>query len=128
MTATPSSHPIVIDVATAFLAEQSAPKYQRYAFSYTITIKNDGDENVQLLSRHWLITDSDNRVQEVRGEGVVGQQPTIAPGESYQYTSGALLETAAGTMEGSYQMISASGELFEAPVATFSLIHPSALH
>ncbi|MCR8922317.1 Co2+/Mg2+ efflux protein ApaG [Dasania sp. GY-MA-18] len=124
----PSNNPIAINVATAFLAEQSAPEYDRYAFSYTITITNNGEENVQLLSRHWLITDSDNRVQEVRGEGVVGQQPTIPPGESYQYTSGAILETAAGTMEGSYQMISASGELFEAPIATFSLIHPSALH
>lgn len=121
-------NPININVDTEFLAEQSAPTHNRYAFAYTITINNSGDQPVQLLSRHWLITDSQERVQEVRGEGVVGEQPTIAPGQSYQYTSGAILETAAGTMEGSYQMINASGESFEAPIATFSLIHPSALH
>ena len=85
-----SKYPIKIDVDTAFLSEQSAPKHNRYAFSYTITISNHCQENVQLLSRHWLITDSANRVQEIRGEGVIGEQPVIAPGESYQYTSGVI--------------------------------------
>ncbi|MGK0441713.1 MAG: ApaG protein [Pseudohongiellaceae bacterium] len=122
------THNIDIDVATAFLDQQSAPEYNRYAFSYTITISNQSTQTVKLLSRHWLITDSDERIQEVRGEGVVGEQPSIAPGYSFQYTSGAVLETAAGTMEGSYQMISESGELFDAPITLFSLIHPSALH
>ena len=119
---------IDIDVKTAFLTQQSAPEQNRYAFSYTITISNHGDKTAKLLSRHWLITDSNDRVQEVMGEGVIGEQPVIAPGESYQYTSGAMIETAAGTMEGSYQMISETGEKFDAPIALFSLIHPSALH
>ena len=119
---------IDIHVSTDFIAEQSAPEYDRYAFSYTITINNQSDETVKLLTRHWIITDTNEQVQEVHGEGVVGQQPSLAPGESFQYTSGAILDTPAGTMEGSYQMISESGELFDAPIATFSLIHPGALH
>ena len=117
-----------IQVSTQFLPQQSAPEHKRYAFAYTITISNRGKETIKLLNRHWIITDSEEQVQEVQGEGVVGQQPTLAPGESFEYTSGAVLETPAGTMQGSYQMLSESGELFDAPIATFSLIHPSALH
>lgn len=124
----PDHTDIKINVATRYLAEQSIPAENRFVFAYTITIANQGDEPVRLLSRHWRITDANNRVQEVRGEGVVGEQPLIASGESYRYTSGAMLETAVGTMEGSYTMISASGHDFEAPIAVFSLAQPGVLH
>lgn len=123
-----SSHDIVIDVATRYVAEQSVPADNRYVFSYTITISNRGDEAVRLLNRHWRITDANNKVQEVRGEGVVGEQPLIEAGGSYRYTSGSLLQTAVGTMEGSYEMISSSGRSFNAPIAVFSLAQPGALH
>ena len=119
---------IQIAVATRFLAEQSEPVNNRYAFAYTISITNRGDETVRLLSRYWLITDGNNETQEVHGEGVVGEQPYIGCGQTFQYTSGALLKTAFGTMEGSYQLITDSGELFEADIPTFSLAHPTALH
>ena len=97
-------------------------------FSYTVTISNHGIENVQLLSRHWLITDGQNKVQEVKGEGVIGEQPTIVPGSQFSYTSSAMLETATGTMEGSYQMLSQSGENFNTPIPLFMLSRPGALH
>ena len=119
---------IQIDVATRYLADQSAPAENRFVFAYTITIVNHGSEPVRLLSRHWRITDANNRVQEVRGDGVVGEQPLIAAGGNYRYTSGAMLETAVGTMEGSYAMISASGQGFNAPIAVFSLAQPGSLH
>lgn len=119
---------IEIEVATRYLAEQSSPAENRFVFAYTITINNHGSEAVRLLNRHWRITDANNRVQEVRGEGVVGEQPLIAAGGSYRYTSGSLLETAVGTMEGSYEMISSSGHSFNAPIAVFSLAQPGALH
>lgn len=119
---------IAIDVETQYLAEQSLPGHRKYAFAYTITITNQGAESVRLLNRHWLITDGNNEMREVWGEGVVGEQPVIDAGDSYSYTSGAVLATAAGTMEGSYEMISASGRLFLAPVNTFSLAGPGALH
>lgn len=122
------NHSIDIQVQTAFLSEHSKPEQNRYVFSYTITIANTGSETAKLLSRHWLITDSNNRTQEVRGEGVIGEQPVLAPGETYQYSSGAIIETAVGTMEGSYQMISESGIKFDAPIALFTLAKPSALH
>ena len=124
----PHSSDIKIDVVTRYLAEQSAPAENRFVFAYTITIANRGGEAVRLLSRHWRITDANNRVQEVRGEGVVGEQPLIEAGDSYRYTSGAMLETPVGTMEGSYQMISAAGDRFDAPIAVFSLAQPGALH
>lgn len=119
---------IKIDVATRYLADQSAPAENRFVFAYTITIANHGEEPVRLLSRHWRITDANNRVQEVRGDGVVGEQPLIAVGDNYRYTSGAMLETPVGTMEGSYAMISASGQGFDAPIAVFSLAQPGSLH
>lgn len=121
-------HPIKIDVVTRYLAEQSIPAQNRFVFAYTITISNGGDEAVRLLRRHWRITDANNRVQEVRGDGVVGEQPLIEAGASFRYTSGAMLETAIGTMEGSYEMISASGNTFLAPIKVFSLAQPGALH
>lgn len=124
----PDDNKINIDVKTRYLPEQSAPAENRFVFAYTITITNRGAEAVRLLRRHWRITDANSRVQEVRGEGVVGEQPLIAIGDSYRYTSGAMLETAVGTMEGSYEMISVSGHTFSAPIAVFSLAQPGALH
>lgn len=121
-------HPIHIDVETRYMPAQSDPKENRYAFAYTITITNQGEQRVQLLSRHWLITDGNNKVQEVRGDGVVGEQPVIDPGESYRYTSGALLDTAVGSMEGSYLMIDEAGEPFDTQIPTFALSQPGALH
>ena len=127
-TAQPSDASIQIDVVTRYLPEQSVPAEKRYVFAYTITIANRGVEPARLLRRYWRITDANNRVQEVRGEGVVGEQPLIAPGDDYRYTSGAILETPVGTMEGNYEMISASGLTFIAPIAVFSLAQPGALH
>lgn len=124
----PNSAPVEISVETQYLPEQSDVAEQRFAFAYTINIRNTGDEAVRLLSRHWIITDGDNQVQEVQGEGVIGKQPLIEPGESFTYTSGAVIATAVGTMEGSYEMITASGRPFIAPVDVFSLVLPSALH
>lgn len=122
------SSAIKIDVVTRYLPEQSAPGENRFVFAYTITISNRGDNAARLLSRHWRITDANNRVQEVRGEGVVGEQPLIEPGDSYTYTSGSMLETPVGTMEGSYEMISTDGQRFNAPIPVFSLAQPGALH
>lgn len=124
----PDTAAVDISVKTEYLEAQSDPAKSRYAFAYTITIRNSGEEAVRLLNRHWIITDGDNQVQEVHGEGVVGKQPLIAPGESFRYTSGAVIDTAVGTMEGSYEMISASGRPFIAPIGVFSLAQPSALH
>lgn len=120
--------PISIHVATQYIDQQSAPEQSRYAFAYTITISNHGVETVQLLSRYWLITDGNAKTREVRGDGVVGEQPHISPGSSFQYTSGAILETAVGSMEGSYRMLSQSGDQFDAPIQRFSLSHPGSLH
>lgn len=119
---------IEIDVSTRFLAEQSAPRQDRFAFAYTISITNRSEETVRLLSRYWLITDGNNSQQEVHGEGVVGEQPYIPSGDTYEYTSGTLLTTSVGTMEGSYQLINESGQFFDADIPTFSLCHPQALH
>ncbi|MGK0498438.1 MAG: ApaG protein [Oceanicoccus sp.] len=123
-----TDNPISIHVDTEYIEQQSAPDQDRYAFAYTITISNHGVEPIQLISRNWQITDGNARVQEVHGDGVVGQQPRIKPGHSFQYTSGALLETAVGTMEGSYKMVSDSGQEFDAPIPRFSLIHRESLH
>ena len=110
-----------------YLAEQSNPDHAEYTFAYTISIANKGDEAVQLLARHWIITDGNNSVREVEGEGVVGDQPHIQPGEVYQYSSGAILATKIGTMEGNYKMLSASGQTFDAIIHPFGLIHPDSL-
>jgi ApaG protein len=111
-----------------FLADQSDPAKNQYVFSYTITITNTGDVAAQLLSRHWIITDADHKVQEVKGLGVVGQQPLLKPGESFEYTSGASIPTAVGTMHGSYQMMAADGRAFDAPIPLFTLSVPRTLH
>lgn len=110
------------------LAEQSDEAENRYVFSYTITLTNNGNSTVQLMSRHWIITDGNNQVQEVRGQGVVGEQPVIKPGQSFGYTSGTVLATPVGTMSGSYQMVSEDGTKFEAPIPQFVLSVPRVLH
>lgn len=124
------STPYLIDVhvVSRYLAEQSQPEAERFAFAYTITIHNLGSLPAQLIARHWLITDGNGQKQEVRGPGVVGQQPEIAPGDSYTYSSGTLMATRVGTMQGSYQMLASDGHLFEAPIAPFRLAVPGALH
>ena len=119
---------IDVSVTTRYLAAQSQPEQNRYAFSYTITIVNNGELPAQLLSRHWIITDGDGRVQEVRGAGVIGQQPHIAPGASHTYSSGTVMATQVGTMQGSYQMLADDGKRFDATIAPFRLAVPGALH
>lgn len=119
---------IKISVKTQYLPDHSTPATRRFAFAYTITITNNGKYTVQLLRRHWIITDGNHKTEEVRGDGVVGEQPHIAPGESFTYTSGAVLDTPIGTMEGSYQMRMDSGDSFEAMIPRFSLAKPGTLH
>jgi ApaG protein len=111
-----------------FIPEQSDPENHRYIFAYTITIKNIGSVPTQLVSRHWIITDGNNDVQEVRGLGVVGKQPLLQPGESFRYTSGSSLTTPIGTMKGTYQMVAEDGTHFEAEIPEFVLASPRALH
>jgi ApaG protein len=118
-------HDIRITAETHFLPEQSAPERNQYVFAYTITITNEGAVAARLLSRHWVITDSNGKIQEVRGLGVVGEQPHLKPGESFRYTSGASIETPFGTMHGSYQMIADNGIAFDAPIAAFRLSVPT---
>ena len=119
---------VQVEVETQYLPDQSDPQGQRFAFAYTITIRNGGEEAVRLLNRHWIITDGDNQVQEVHGEGVIGEQPHIAPGQTFSYTSGAILETEVGSMRGSYQMIGEDGTHFDAEIPMFTLAVPHALH
>lgn len=120
--------PIHIQVRTSYITAQSRPEIQRFVYSYTITITNHSDSNAQLISRHWRITDAKDKLQEVKGLGVVGEQPLLAPGESYTYTSGVILETETGMMEGSYQMRRDDGSTFDAPVPMFALVPPHAIH
>src|ERR1700745_3434513 len=115
---------IKVAVKPAYLHDQSDPEDDRYVWSYTVTIENKSPESVKLLSRYWNIVDGQGRIQEVRGAGVVGAQPVIGPGESFQYTSGCPLETASGSMSGHYHMMSASGESFEAEIPAFLLESP----
>ena len=117
-----------IDVATRYLDEQSEPDQGRYVFAYTIHIRNNGKVPARLLVRHWVITDANGNVQEVDGEGVVGEQPWLRPGEDFSYTSGAVLETHLGTMQGSYEMIADDGTRFDAPIPAFTLSVPRTLH
>jgi ApaG protein len=117
-------HQIRIEVETAYVDEQSDPKEGRYVFSYTITIRNEGLVPARLLTRHWIITDANGKVEEVRGEGVVGEQPHLKPGQGFRYSSGAVLETPVGAMQGSYEMITDDGMRFDAPIAAFRLAMP----
>ncbi|CAE6891020.1 MULTISPECIES: Co2+/Mg2+ efflux protein ApaG [Pseudomonas] len=117
-----------VSVVTRFLPEQSQPEQERFAFAYTVSITNNGELPAKLLSRHWVITDGNGKVQEVRGAGVIGQQPLIAQGETYTYSSGTVMATRVGTMQGSYKMISEDGANFDAPIAPFRLAVPGSLH
>ncbi|MDQ3206237.1 MAG: Co2+/Mg2+ efflux protein ApaG [Pseudomonadota bacterium] len=117
-----------IEIATRYLGDQSEPEQDRYVFAYTINIRNTGNVPARLLSRRWLITDANGKVQQVEGEGVVGEQPWLRPGERFQYTSGAVLETDLGTMEGSYSLIADDGMQFDAPIPAFTLTVPRTLH
>jgi len=117
-----------VSVVTRFLAEQSQPEQNRFAFAYTITVENHGLLPAKLLSRHWVITDGDGHVEEVRGAGVVGQQPLIAPGQSHTYSSGTVMTTRVGAMQGTYQMVADDGQHFDAVIAPFRLAVPGALH
>jgi ApaG protein len=123
----PVPHQIRIEVETAYLDEQSDPKERRYVFSYTITIRNEGLVPARLLTRHWVITDANGKVQEVRGDGVVGEQPHLKPGQGFRYSSGAVLETPVGAMQGSYEMVTDDGMRFDAPIAAFRLAMPGIL-
>ena len=124
----PAPYQIDDNVTTRYLPEQSQPEQNRFAFSYTITISNNGALAAKLTSRHWVITDGDARVQEVRGPGVIGQQPTIEPGATHTYSSGTVLATRGGIMQGSYQMLGADGTKFDAEIKPFRLAVPGALH
>ncbi len=119
---------IHIHVDTSYLDDQSEPDADRYVFSYTITISNNGDIPATLMSRHWVITDANGKVQEVSGDGVVGEQPHLQPGERFRYSSGAVLETPVGAMQGLYHMEADNGASFEAPIAPFTLAVPGLLH
>jgi ApaG protein len=121
-------HQIQVDVETAYLEEQSEPAEHRFVFAYTVTLRNAGQVPAKLLTRHWIITDANGRIQEVRGEGVVGEQPHLQPGQGFRYSSGAVLETPVGSMHGSYQMLGDDGQHFDAPIAAFRLAKPGLLH
>jgi len=119
---------IRIEPVSTYVADQSDPSRDQFVFAYTIRITNTGTVAAKLVSRHWIITDSEHRVQEVRGEGVIGQQPRLAPGESFEYTSGASLKTPVGTMRGSYRMVAEVGREFDATIPPFTLSVPRTLH
>tara|TARA_Y100000766_G_C18648342_1_gene479155 strand:- start:139 stop:510 length:372 start_codon:yes stop_codon:yes gene_type:complete len=120
--------PIKISAEVSYVEEHSDPMNNRYVFAYTITISNGGESSTTLISRHWVITDANDNVEEVKGDGVVGEQPTIKPSEGFQYTSGAIIQTSVGTMEGSYTMITEAGETFEAKIPQFVLAAPGSLN
>ena len=126
----PSTEKYKIDVRPMpqFIPDQSDQENQRYVFTYTVTITNSGAVAAQLVSRHWIITDANNEIQEVRGLGVIGRQPLLQPGESFEYTSGSVLTTPVGTMKGSYQMLAEDGTHFKADIPEFVLAIPRALH
>ena len=117
-----------VSVVTRYLPEQSQPEHDRFAFAYTITVKNNGSIPAKLLSRHWIITDGDGHSEEVRGAGVVGQQPLIKPGQAHTYSSGSVITTQVGTMQGSYDMLADDGTRFDAPIAMFALSIPRTVH
>ncbi|MCH6582432.1 MAG: Co2+/Mg2+ efflux protein ApaG [Proteobacteria bacterium] len=123
-----TKHRIHVSASTQYLPDQSQPDHGRYVFAYTITISNTGTVPARLLTRHWIITDANDKVQEVRGDGVVGQQPYLAPGMSFEYTSGTMIETSVGTMHGSYQMIDDDGSTFSTEIPQFTLSIPRTLH
>ncbi len=123
-----NKYEIRIEVVTKYVVDQSEPDIGRYVFAYTITIENLGDLPARLVSRHWIITDANGKVQEVTGDGVVGEQPRLNPGETFCYSSGAVLETPVGAMQGSYRMETDNGTSFDAPIPPFTLAVPGVLH
>ena len=123
-----SPYKIAVKVDPFYIEDQSAPEENRYVFAYTVNIQNIGTVAAKLVARHWIITDANGKIQEVRGQGVVGEQPYLRPGEGFQYTSGAVLDTAVGTMRGSYQMVGEDGNQFDADIPIFTLSVPRTLH
>ena len=123
-----NKYEVTVSSQTQYVAEQSDERNARFVFAYTITIRNSGSLPAQLISRHWIITDGRNQVQEVRGLGVIGAQPLLKPGESFEYTSGTAIATPVGTMRGSYQMVAEDGTKFDAPIPEFTLSVPRVLH
>ena len=119
---------ITVVPKASYVEDQSDPSKNQYVFSYTITVTNSGTVPAQLVSRHWVITDANNKVVEIKGLGVIGQQPLLKPGESFEYSSGTHLETAVGTMRGEYQMVAEDGQHFDAPIPPFTLSVPRVLH
>ena len=125
---TSDTYRIQVEAVAEYIDAQSRPEDEHYVFAYHITVRNTGALAAQLVSRHWIITDGNGKVQEVRGLGVVGEQPTLAPGESFRYTSGCVMETPVGTMHGSYQMVAGDGHHFDAAIPPFVLAVPRVLH
>lgn len=123
-----SCYQVHVNVKAGYLPDQSSPEDHRYVFAYTVTIENAGSESARLLNRHWIIADANGKIQEVRGKGVVGEQPYLKPGESFRYTSGTVIETPIGSMHGHYEMRADDGTLFEAEIPPFSLATPGSLH
>lgn len=128
METTEDRYRIRVSASSSYVVEHSSPENGQYVFAYTVTIRNTGEVAAQLRTRHWIITDANARVQEVRGDGVVGEQPRLAPGEGFQYTSAAVIETPVGSMYGSYQMIADDGHRFDARIPAFSLSVPNVVH
>jgi len=126
--ASTNRYEITVVPKATYVEDQSDPSKDQYVFSYTITISNTGNVSAQLVSRHWIITDANGKVLEVKGLGVIGQQPLLKPGETFEYTSGTHLETAVGTMHGTYQMVAEDGQQFDAPIPSFTLSVPRILH
>jgi ApaG protein len=124
----PAIHGITVEAQVSYIAQQSDPANNRYVFAYTMTITNTGTVAARLISRHWIITDSNDLVQEVKGEGVIGEQPLLQPKQSFQYTSGTAIATPVGTMRGSYQMLGEDGVQFDATIPGFTLAVPRTLH
>ncbi len=121
-------HQFQVNVKTTFDRDQSDPEQNRYVFAYTITIRNDGSIPARLLARHWRITDGNGNVREVRGDGVVGEQPHLSPGQGFRYSSGAILDTPVGSMQGSYRMLADNGDRFDAPIPPFTLAVPGQIN
>ena len=128
MASVPTNPRIHVEVESSYIEEQSSPDDKRFVFSYTITIRNEWQVPARLLTRHWIITDANGNVKETRGEGVVGEQPYLKPGQGFRYSSGTVIETPVGTMQGSYQMLADNGQQFDAPIAPFRLAMPGLLH
>ena len=128
MTQQSLDHRVSVQVDTTYIADQSRPDDGQFVFAYTVTIRNEGRVAAKLLTRHWVITDGHGKVQEVRGDGVVGEQPHLAPGQGFRYTSGTVIETPVGSMHGSYQMLADDGTRFDAPIAPFTLSMPQVRH